>query len=167
MALGANSYGSVAEVEALVKRFTASGSFTTATHPTLAHVEGFIDKVSGLVNVLLTELGFSIPISQADAKLALDLFVVEEAAALCEAANSAGRFFSEKGGETGTFKSIQEDIEAFIEAHAVGFERLGATRGRSVTYGLDYWDTDDAGDDIEPIFSRKMMGLEIIDWDTA
>jgi len=165
MGIGANSYGSVAEVEALVKRFTASGSFTTGTHPTLAQVEGFIDKVSGLVNVLLTEMGFSIPISQADAKLALDLFVVEEVAALCEAANSSGRFFSEKARETGAFQHIQKDTEAFIEAHAVGFERLGATRGRSVTYGLDYWDADDAGDDIEPIFQREMMGLEITDWD--
>jgi len=167
MGIGANSYGSVAEVEALVKRFTASGSFTTGTHPTLAQVEGFIDKVSGLVNVVLTELGFTVPISQADAKLALDLFVVEEAAALCEAANSSGRFFSEKARETGAFKSIQEDTEAFIMAHALGFERLGATRGRSATYGLDYWDTDDAGDDIEPIFSREMFGNTIIDWDPA
>ena len=160
-------YGSVAEVAVLVKKYTTAGSFDDDSHPTATQVEGFINKVCGLVNVLLTELGFTVPISQADAKLALDLFVVEEAAALCEAANSAGRFFSEQGRETGAFKAIQEDIEAFIEAHAVGFERLGATRGRSVTYGLDYWDTDDAGDDIEPIFSRKMMDLEIIDWDTA
>ena len=166
MGVGANSYGSVAEVEALVKRYTTAGSFDDDSHPTVTQVEGFIDKVSGLVNVLLAELGFSIPISQADAKLALDLFVIEEAAALCEAANSSGRFFSERGREAGAFKAIQEDIEVFIEAHAGGFERLGATRGRSVTYGLDYWDTDDAGDDIEPIFSRKMLGREIIDWDT-
>jgi len=167
MAIGANSYGSVAEVAALVKKYTASGSFTTGTHPTLAQVEGFIDKVSGLVNVLLAKLGFTVPISQADAKLALDLFVVEEAAALCEAANSSGRFFSEKARETGAFQHIQKDTEAFIEAHAVGFERLGVARGRSVTYGLDYWDTDDAGADIEPIFGRKWMDQEITDWDVA
>ena len=165
MAVGANSYGSVAEVASLVKRYTTSGSFDASSHPTEVQVEGFVDKVSGLVNVLLAALGFTVPISQADAKLALDLFVVEEAAALCEAANSAGRFFSEGARETGAFQHIQKDTEAFIEAHAVGFERLGATRGRSVTYGMGYLDTDDAGDAIEPIFSRKMMGIDPIDWE--
>ena len=165
MAIGANSYGSVAEVASLVKKYTTEGSFGASSHPTEAQVEGFIDKVSGLVNVMLAEMGFTVPVSQADAKLALDLFVVEEAAALCEAANSSGRFFSEKAREIGAFQHIQKDTEAFIAAHAVGFERLGATRGRSATYGLGYWDTDDAGDDIEPIFSRKMMGIEPIDWE--
>ena len=164
MSIGASSYGSVAEVQAFVKKYTASGSFTTGTHPTLAQVEGFIDKISGLVNVLLSEMGFTVPISQADAKLALDLFVVEEAAALCEAANASGRFFSEGATGTGVFQHIQADTEVFIKAHATGFERLGATRGRSATYGMGWWDTDDAGDAIEPIFSREMFGNTIIDW---
>ena len=131
MGIGANSYGSTAEVQALVKKYTISGSFTTASYPTLVQVEGFIDKVSGIVNVLLSENGFTIPVSQASAKLALDLFVVEEAAALCEAANSSGRFFSEKARETGAFQTIQADAQAFIMIHAGGFEDLGAARTRS------------------------------------
>ena len=167
MAIGANSYGSVAEVEALVKRYTASGTFTTGTHPTLAQVEGFIDNVSGVLNVLLAEQGFSIPISQADAKLALDLFVVEEAAALCEAANSSGRFFTDEARAAGTFKMIQKDAEEFISSHAEGLEQLGADRTRHLTYGLDYWSESDAGDDMEPVFQREgWMRQTIIDWDT-
>lgn len=167
MAIGDHSYSAVAQVEALVKKYTAAGSFTTGTHPTLAQVETWIDNVSGIVNVLLAEAGFSIPVSQADAKLALDQFVAEEAAALCEGANSSGRFYTDVAREMGAFRVIISDVENFIASHAEGFELLGATRTRSLTYGLDFWDMDDAGDEIEPIFSRKWMRQTVIDWDTA
>jgi len=167
MAIGANSYSSVAEVAALTPQFTASGSFSTATRPTTAQVEAFIDRVSAIVNVLLAEEGFSIPISQADAKLALDHFVVEEVADLVESANMAGRFYMDEGElrSRGRFRVIMGDAEQFISEHSEGIQSLGATRDRSLTYGLSYWATDDAGDEIEPIFSRKMMRQSIVDWD--
>ena len=169
MAIGANSYGTVAEVAALVSHFTASGSFSASTVPTTTQVEGFIDRVSAIVNVLLTEAGFTIPISQVTAKLALDHFVVEEAADLCEAANRSGRFFL---GEAeirtrGRFRLILGDAMEFIESHSVGFERLGVARGLSAAYGLGYRATDDDGDEIEPIFTHTMMGNVIVDWGTG
>jgi len=169
MAIGANSYGSVAEVEAMVPQFTDSGSFGVSTWPTTGQVEVFIDRVSAIVNVLLTEAGFTIPVAQATAKLSLDHFVVEEVADLCEAVNRSGRFFlgEEEIRARGRFRLILGDAEEFIKVHSVGFERLGVSRGRSVTYGLDYWDTDDAGDAIEPVFQREMMGNVIRDWDVG
>ena len=130
MAIGANSYGSVSACEGLVKKYTASGSFTTATHPTLLQVEGYIDRISGIVNVLLAEQGYDIPVVDADGKLALDEFVNQTAAALCEAANSSGRFFSEKAAEVGVFPMIMQEAEAFVTQHAQGFEDLGAARSR-------------------------------------
>lgn len=170
MAIGDNSYGSVAEVAALTPHYaTATGStFDTGTVPTLTQVEKFIDRVSAIVNVLLAEEGFAIPVSQADAKLALDEFTVMQSAHLVEFANGAGPFIA--GSEELRYgtptRVLMRDAELFIQDHAIGFEQLGATRTRHMTDGLECRTEDDAGDVIEPIFQRKMMGNVVIDWDT-
>jgi len=169
MAIGANSYGSVAEVEALAGHYaTATGNtFDATTTPTLAQVEKFIDRVSGIVNVLLAEEGFSIPVTQADAKLMLDDFVVMQVTHLVEFANGAGPFVA--GGEEMRYgtptRVLMRDAELFIQDHASGIEALGATRTRHMTDGLECRTEDDAGDTIEPVFQRKMMGNVVIDWD--
>ena len=168
MAVATNSYGSASEVAALVRLYTNAGSFDSTTHPTETQVEKFIDRISALLNALLAEAGFSIPISQADCVLALDHFVVEEVADLCEAANRSGRFYMPESAlrGRGRFRVILSDAKVFIEVHAEGFESLGATRSRTLTYGLGFRDQDDGGDDIEPTFSRKWMRQQVIDWDT-
>ncbi|HUT19341.1 MAG TPA: hypothetical protein VM366_09280, partial [Anaerolineae bacterium] len=90
MAIAINSYGSTDEVEALCKRYTNAGTFGTSTNPTAIQVESMIDRVSGILNLLLAEAGFATPVSQADAKLALDDFVVNQVVQLVGAANSHG-----------------------------------------------------------------------------
>jgi hypothetical protein len=130
----------VAEVAALSPLYaTGNGTFDTETLPTLAQVEKFIDQVSGAVNVLLAEAGFTIPVSQADAKLALDGFVAQEAAGLVAYANGAGPFIPSGMYQRAESPNriILKDAEAFIEAHAQGFELLGAARTRTLTNGLD------------------------------
>lgn len=170
MAIGANSYGSVAEVAALTPLYaTATGqTYDANTRPTLTQVEKFIDRVSGIVNVLLAEAGFAIPVSQATAKLLLDDFVVMQVVHLAEFANGAGPFVS--GGTEMRYESptrvIMRDAELFIAAHAAGIEALFSTRTRHLTYGLQIRTEDDAGDEIVPIFQRKMMENVIEDWDT-
>ena len=170
MGIGTNSYGSVAEVAALTTRYTASGSYSTATRPTLAQVEKFIDRVSAHLNVFLAEAGFAIPVSQADCKLSLDDFVVMHVTLLAHAANGAGPYGpgSEqlRQGDT-PMKVILKEAETFIEAHADGYEQLGATRTRNQTEGLACRTTDASGDDIVPFFSRSQMGNSVTDWDTS
>lgn len=157
MAIGDNSYGSVAEVETLVGRYTADGVFSTATRPTATQVEKFIDRVSAVVNVLLAEAGFAIPVSQADAKLALDDFVVEQAALLCHAANGAGPYAPGSESLRGSpMKVVLREAEAFIGEHAVGLEFLGATRDRASTYGLQCREEDDGGDELVPAFPMEV-----------
>jgi hypothetical protein len=167
MAIGDNSYGSVAEVQALCKRYTSAGSFDATTNPTSTQVEKMIDRVSGILNVLLAEAGFSIPVSQADAKLALDDFVVNQVVQLVGAANSHGPYApgSEMLKRATPGQIIMQEAEDFIGEHAVGFERLGAMRPYSATYGLECRDTDDDGDAIEPVFQRGMIDNVIVDWD--
>jgi hypothetical protein len=169
MAIGSNSYGSVDEVEALTLRYTDNGSYDADTRPTLTQVEKFIDRVSGILNVLLAQAGFEVPVSQADAKLALDDFAVDQAAQLCHAANGAGPYApgsTELRGRRAR-SAIIEEAEAFIASHAAGFEALGATRDRHLTDGLACRTEDDDGDELVPFFDRAQMGNKIVDWDTG
>jgi len=167
MAIGANSYGTVAEVAAITPQYTSGGSYGASTRPTETQVEKFIDRVSGILNVVLAGEGFGVPVTQADAKLALDEFVVEQAALLCHAANRAGIYApgSEELGGRSPFAAIREEAAEFVRENAAGLERLGATRSRHASYGLACRTEDDAGETIEPTFQREMMGNVIVDWD--
>lgn len=169
MATSENSYGSVESVAGLAPRWAnTSGVFDLSTRPTLPQLERIIDQIGGLLNAMLANAGFQIPVSQADAKLALDFFADEEAAAIVEGINGSGRFgpSTKAGGGKGRFALLVEDAEAFINAHKVGFERLGATRTYSATSGLAFRDTDESGNDTFPIFQRKAFGETFTDWDT-
>jgi len=163
-----NVYGTVASVAALVGRYTSSGEFTSSTRPSKADVQLFINQTSALLNVLLAEQGFSIPVTQADAKLALDSFVVNQVVQLCHAANGAGPYApgSESLRGSSPMKVMLREAEAFITVHAAGLEALGATRTRNLTYGLQCREEDDGGDEIVPPFQREMIEHKIEDWDT-
>jgi len=168
MSIRANSYGSVAEIAALARRYTNAGAFDATTRPMLAEVEKLIDRVSSLVNVLLAEEGFTIPVSQTDAKLAIDDFVTAQVVQLCHAANGAGPLASGsdelRDGKT-PFAIITEEASAFINDHAAGLEALGAARVSSLTTGLACRTIDDAGEEIVPFFQRKQLGNVVTDWD--
>lgn len=160
MALGANSYGSVAGVAALAGIWTTDGSFDATTRPTSTIVESWIDNVSGIVNALLAEAGFGIPISQTDSVLMLDAFVEETVADLCHYANGAGRFYSDRAIERGysTMQIITRDFAFWLESHAVGLENLGATRTTSKVGAIGYRDSDEDGNDVDPLFTRRGFG---------
>lgn len=133
MGVKPTSYGTVAGVEALERRYTDEGSFTNSTKPTLAQVEGWIDLVSASLNVLLAQHGFDVPVRQADARLALGQFVLAEVSDLVEASYGSGRFFSEEAQELGSpIAIIQKEAAAFLSEHAQGLEDLGATRHRDL-----------------------------------
>lgn len=169
MAIGANSYGSVAEVAALTARYLSGGTYTTTTRPTLAQVEKFIDNASATLNVMLANVGFSIPITQTDAKAACNEIVIEVVADLCHAANSTGRFFTDRALERGMnpMKAIREDIAAWVEMQAPGLEALGATRSSSLLNGIAFRDTDESGAETFPIFQRSGFSNTFTDWDKS
>jgi len=157
MAVGANSYGTVAEVEALTKRYTVEGVYTTTSLPTILNVEAFLDRVSSILNVLLAEAGFTIPVSQADAKLALDDYAVDLASVLCHAANGAGPLAPGNAKELrGRLprEALLDAAAAFVSGHADGLQALGAARTKSATYGLQVREEDDDGVALTPFFER-------------
>ena len=172
MSIGANSYGDTGEIAALVPKYaTASTVFDTTTRPTLLQVESLVDQVSAVVNIILAEFGFAVPVSEATAKLALDLFVNEETAALVEGINGIGRFGptapDQRGRGRGRYALILDDVRAFIEGQALGLELLGATRTRDNSSGLAFRDTDTSGDSTAPLFQREQFGETYADSDTS
>lgn len=138
MTIGANSYGSTSGVAVLVPRYAnASFVFDTTTRPTLATVESLIDQVSGLANSILSSALFVTPITQADAKLALDIFINEEVAAIAEGINGSGRFgpTSKEPGQS-RFGIIMDDLKAFVQANKQGFVNMGVTVSTAETESL-------------------------------
>lgn len=153
MTITANSYGSTSEVASLTPRYAAvSGLFDTTTQPTLATVETQINQISGLANSILAQAGFVIPISQTDAKLALDIFVNEEVAAIVEGINGSGRFGpTTKEVGRSRFALIMDDLRSFVQANVQGFTNMGAARNvtptQSVSAGVISLDFADHGED--------------------
>ena len=163
-----NSYGSPDDVAALVRRYTNSGVFDGTTRPTLDQLERYIDRVSGLTNTYLAEEGFTIPITQTDAKMALDELVIQAVIELCHVSNSAGRFFTDRQlKRQSPLRVIREEIAAWVAEHASGLENLGAARGTSFAEQIGFRDTDESGDDTFPIMQREAFGNKFTEWDKA
>lgn len=162
MAIGANSYGSVAGVVALCPRYGSGGTFTTTTRPTLAQVEAWIDQVSALINGYLSGKGFAIPITQTDAVTALALCVNQYAADLAESVNGAGRL----GPNTeilkyrGQWEVITRELRTYLDEISTGWERLGATRTTSVFGNVGYLNQTNSGGAVFPMFTRESFGGE-------
>ena len=156
MTISANSYGTTGGVSALTPRYATSGGvFDTTTRPTLATDEAQIDQISGLANSILAQAGFVIPVSQASCKLALDIFVNEEVAAIVEGINGSGRFGpTTKEPGRSRFALIMDDLKAFVTANAGGFENLGAAR-TSDTLAIGY-----SSAEYEPLFTRDQYGSD-------
>jgi len=166
--VGTNSYGTPNGVAALTPRYAnGSGTFLTTDRPSLQTVINLLDQVSGLLNSMLAQSGFQIPIVQADVVLALTIFVQEEVASIAEGINGSGRFGpTAKAPNKSRFNLIMEDLQDFIVANADGFETLGAVRSHSAIGMIGYRGYDQAGDEIVPLFERKAFGNDVQEWDS-
>lgn len=164
MALLDNSYGDPAEIGKLTPLWAkASGStFDTTTAPTLASVESWCDQVSGLINTILSEYGFTVPVANTDAKLMLDMFVNEEVASIVEGTHGSGRYgptaLSKRAGGTNRFQIVHANVSQFVAEHAAGLERLGVTRTFDQGDSIGYRGQDTSGDLVEPMFKREDFG---------
>ncbi len=160
MTLNQNSYGSVEGVATLARSFTNNGEFDNTTNPTYEQVEGWIDELSGEMNVCLAGAGFVIPVTQDDAKTAIRSIIQEGAAELCRAANSAGRFFTDRALEAGTDpkRAIRREIAGWVNEHATGLERILAARKTSNASQVGFQETDPNGNEVKPFFSRSQFG---------
>ena len=127
------SYGSPEGVAAFARAWTDNGSFTDpdaytpGTNPTLAQVETWLNAVSTLVDLALASEGFTVPVIEPRALPAVDEIVNALVSDLVHAANSSGRFFTERVLESGksALAIINADILAWTVAHTDGLVALG------------------------------------------
>lgn len=85
MSIREDSYGSVAGVMALTRHLLdGAASYSTTTRPTLAEVEGFLDRWSAVLNVALLAAGVDAPVTHEMIRLTADQFVIRQAAAEVE-----------------------------------------------------------------------------------
>lgn len=168
MPVSSRSYGSASNVAALVPKFASNNAFDSSTRPTLTQVENWINEYSAVVNTLLAEQGFTIPVSQADGVLMLGALVESAVADCAEYANRTGRFFSDAASERGLSisKILRSEIAAWINDHAKGFENLGVARSTESSFDIAYRESDQSGDAVPPLFERKAFGNVDQDWDT-
>ena len=127
-------YGSTSDVAALAGTYTTGGAFSTSTTPTLAQVTAWLTDVSDLMDLALAQHRFEIPIDTGITNYEkitniLSNVVVPLVADLCHAANSSGRFFTQKAIEFGLspMKVITKDINTWVESNADGLVALGLT----------------------------------------
>lgn len=162
-----NSYGTPDGVAALTPRYAnGGGTFCATDRPTLQQVVDFLDQVSSLVNGILAQNGFVVPVTQPDVLLSLKMFVQEEVAAIAEGINGSGRFGpTTKAPNRSRFNVIMTDVEDFVLSHADGWEQLGAARSGSAFGEIGFRGTDQSGDRIVPLFERKAHGNIVQEWD--
>lgn len=127
MTVSSNSYGSTSGVAELTPRYAnASFVFDATTRPTISTIEAQINQVSALANSIIADALFMTPIVQADAKLALDIFVNEEVAAIVEGINGSGRFGpTTKEPGRSRFTIIIDDLKTFIQSVRQGWVNMG------------------------------------------
>lgn len=164
MSLDPNSYGNVAAVEALTRRYAGNGGYSPATRPALMDVENFIDRLSARLNGYLAEAGFTIPIAPSQARLIMDDFVITTAVDYCHWANSAGRFTDSKTLKGRSFTQlIDGEAMEYISEHSKALQALGANRPESLAWGLQTRTEDAQGNPITPMFQQRAFNWNIRD----
>jgi hypothetical protein len=135
MAIGANSYGSVAGVAALAVRWTNAGAFDGTTKPTLTQVESWIDQISAAINLTMAECRYTtLPITIDTITDSFDMFVNQMVADIVEGSHDIGRLGPSAltNPNTGSVRSMWKlvfgEVATYIKDHCNSFEYLGLPR---------------------------------------
>lgn len=161
MTLRGDSYGTLADVVSLTRHLlSGQATFNTTTQPTGTEVEGFIDRASGHLNAALAGDGFTVPVANTTAKLALADWVIWRAALYAEATQQRRGFGGEEGGP---YDGLAVEAGEFVAGQALGWKRLGAVVSQKASEGLQFTgldaqdqrtDPDDSGL-VQPAFIRN------------
>jgi len=164
MSFFSNDKGTTEKVAELTPRYADSNTldFTHATTPSLSAVENMLNRLSAMTNSHLAVLGFSVPLAQADAVLAVEQIVIELAAQMVEGVRGSGRYApgNKAIATRGLIASVNEDLQAYLESIAVGLEEMGEARTGSLLGRVAYREDSESF----PMFQRKAFGNAFIDW---
>jgi hypothetical protein len=148
-----HDYSSVSDVLAFT-RYMLDGqtSFNSTTRPTLTEVSRMISRASSIINAALAVSGFQIPITQADAKAALDDWVTQKAVQYIELTQRGVGFSGEEGTRQRSFGNLAKSAKEFVESNRLAFARYGAgvVVAHSLSEGLLFTGSDAAADRLDP-----------------
>lgn len=156
-----SDYGTIAEVAAYVRRLANSaGTFDATTRPTQADVELFLTRRSNMLNAWLATAGYTIPVTDAQAKSVLDHYAAVGAACDVERTQRTAGASEEDNARADQF--CKEFSEAKTIIASGGLAALGATlAGASATLaGLYVGGKTRTGQRLRPIFTRASFGNE-------
>ncbi|MCZ7544649.1 MAG: hypothetical protein M5R40_14510 [Anaerolineae bacterium] len=164
MAIGAHSYGSTAAVLAFTRHLLdGQSTFNSTTRPTLSEVEAFIDRASATLNLALAGVGLATPVTQPDARLACDEWVIARVVGLVELTRQAQGWSGEAGDRASDrasgFIGLHGPARAFAQANALAFKRLGCAVADATAQGLTFTGEADPADPeaAQPRFHRDMF----------
>lgn len=141
MALRADSYSSTGEVKAFTRHLLAGQTnFNSTTRPTLTDLEKFIDRVSGVLNIALSQAGFRPEDFRANstAKLMGDDWVTTQAVKYTELTQRGTGYSEQDGSRIGAFNGLYKAAENFIDANKLGITRIGVTQTFKLSDGLQF-----------------------------
>lgn len=161
-------YGSANDVAAMATMWTSNGVFTNTTRPTIEQVEGWLDQVSSLADVSLKRAGFTqTPVTEATTVNALAFLVNGLVVDLVHASHSTGRFFADRNIKNGTNTRalIIHDIDQWVSENVDGLIEVGL-EFNAISEGIGFKDTNEAGEELFPIFQREAFDNAFDNWDT-
>lgn len=164
MATRSDSWGSVAEVEAMTGfALRGAASFNASSTPTVTQVEKFIDRASGVLNVCLLANGFTPATIAANstATLVCDDWVVDKASHMVQLAQPGASF--DETDLRGNLGGLHKEACEFVAGMAGGFKEAGVGVGRASSEGLAFTGIDkhdersDPDNDTreQPLFRRR------------
>lgn len=161
MAVDANTYGTVADVQRLIGDIVEDRTFDTDTVPTLVQVEAELDNVAMDLNRELDQVGYTVPVVQADWPTAFGFLKAANAygaaAVLLSTVPSEG-FDPVEEVETPGVTRAQTYANKFKSAlKAIRENRLRAARRKyRLADAFAGSQEDSEGNTKEPIFTRGM-----------
>ena len=161
-------YGDANNVAASCTMWTnTSGLFDETTTPKKSQVENWIEQLSGVADIALRQYGFTAtPVTDTTVIGMLSFLIEGLVADLCHASHRAGRFYSERAIKIGANVQtiIGKEILAWVAENVEGLVLLNVER-EEIAEGIGFKDTNEAGDELFPIFQREAFANVFDNWD--
>lgn len=152
MTIRGDSFSSIAEAVAFTRHLLDGElTFNSTTRPTGTEMEKFIDRVSGVMNIALSDNGFtpSEVYANSTAKLACDDWVTEKVVKYVELTQRGTGYSDEEGSRTAGFSFYDEAVE-FVSSMESGFVNIGITPSTKKSDGLAFTGLDVQSDRSDP-----------------
>ena len=145
------NYSSIEELVPLTKHlFDGELEFNDSTSPTETQVEKFLVRCCAILDTALAGAGFTVPITQATAKLVCDDWVTSKAAIWVELTQRGVGYSEGEGSRIVSLGNLHNQAYKFVQENALGFKRLSVPVTYKASDGLQFTGQDAASERDDP-----------------